>query len=198
LVIGLWVQKHIARFVVEWISFFWRTLPTAWIRLKLLPQKRIYRFSASEAFVKASGAGAVQMPHNRSYAVSVWLGYNADYAGVVWKFSSVRRPTATSSFIEENQISIDNGAMGFNRLGVGGVRNLVANRHRSAGNLAFMDSHSETFRWRGARLKELNSQSSANDSATQRPNAGAHPVNGAPWDPNFPDYIRLAQSAPDL
>ena len=57
-------------------------------------------------------------------------------------------------FIEENQISIDNGAIGFNRIGLGGVWNLPANRHNSAGNLSFLDGHAQTFRWKGPGLQD--------------------------------------------
>jgi prepilin-type N-terminal cleavage/methylation domain-containing protein/prepilin-type processing-associated H-X9-DG protein len=188
-----WIKGNVQQYVADYVDH-----PSQGVLWPYNKSLGIYRCPASRAFVKASGAGSVQVPHNRSYAVSVWLGFNAGYAGVVWKFSSVRRPTATSSFIEENQISIDNGAIGFNRINVGRVWNLPSNRHSSAGNLAFMDGHSETFRWRGPRLKELNSQYSADDSATQRPNPGVHPLNGLPWDPTDPDYIRLAQTAPDL
>jgi len=160
----------------------------------------IYRCSASHAFVKGLGWGnAAQVPHNRSYSVSVWLGSNPSLAEqIAQKYSAIRCPSMTSAFIEENQISIDNGAIGFNRTNVGGIWNLPANRHNNACNLSFLDGHSATFRWRGPRLKELNSQYSADDSATQRSSPNTNPLNGVPWDPTDPDYIRLALTAPDL
>jgi hypothetical protein len=64
--------------------------------------------------------------------------------------------------------------------------------------LSFLDGHSETYRWRGPRLRELNSQYSADDSASQRPDPGNNILNGVAWDFNDPDYIRLALTAPDL
>lgn len=159
----------------------------------------IYRCPTSRAYVKGLGWGnAAQVLHNRSYGVSVWLGSNPSLAvGIVQRYSGVRTPAATSSFIEENQISIDNGATGFNRTNVSGVWNLPSNRHNNACNLSFLDGHSETFRWRGSRLKELNSQYSADDSASQRSSPANNPLNGAAWDANDPDYIRLALTAPN-
>ena len=160
----------------------------------------IYRCPASHAFVKGLGWGSsAQVLHNRSYSVSVWLGSNPSLANqIAQKYSAIHSPTKTSVFIEENQISIDNGAIGFNRMNVSGIWNLPSNRHNNSCNLSFLDGHVETFRWHGPRLKELNDQYSADDSASQRSNPGTNPLNGVPWDANDPDYIRLALTAPDL
>ena len=76
--------------------------------------------------------------------------------------------------------------------------NLPSNRHNNGCNLSFLDGHAETYRWRGARLRELNAQYSADDSRSQRPNVGTNPLHSQPWDPNDPDYIRLAETAPDI
>jgi prepilin-type N-terminal cleavage/methylation domain-containing protein/prepilin-type processing-associated H-X9-DG protein len=189
-----WIKGNVQQYTADYVND-----PRQGVLFPYNASLGIYRCPASRAYVKGLGWGSVQVPHNRSYSVSVWLGSNPTLAeGIAQRYSSIRRPSATSSFIEENQISIDNGAIGFNRTNIGGVWNLVANRHSSAGNLAFLDGHSETFRWRGPRLKELNSQYSADDSATQRPSPSNNPLNGVPWDPNDPDYIRLALTSPDL
>ena len=163
----------------------------------------IYKCPASRAFVTGLGKGAT-VPHNRAFAVSVWLGSNLGdsnptYApDIAKKTTAIKNASETSVFIEENQISIDNGAIGFNRIGVGGVWNLPSNRHNSAGNLSFLDGHAETFRWRGPGLRDWNTKYSADDSLSQRGSAGANPLNGVWWDPKDPDYIRLAQTAPNL
>ena len=165
----------------------------------------IYRCPASRAFVKGSGWGdAVRVPHNRSYAVSVWLGSNLGVSSptiadqIAQKQTTVRNTSKTSVFLEENQISIDNGAIGFNRLGLGMVWNLPSNRHNGGGNLSFLDGHAETLKWKGTRLRELNAQYSADDTRTQRPSAGTNPLHSLPWDKGDIDYIRLADTAPDL
>ena len=158
----------------------------------------IYRCPSSRAFLQGVGR-SVTVPHNRSYSVSVWLGSNLTPPDLIAQKSSVIRfPSRTSVFLEENQISIDNGAIGFNRTNVAGVWNLPSNRHNNSCNLSFMDGHTETFRWRGARLKELNAQYSSDDSRSQRPSSGTNPLHSLPWDSKDPDFIRLAETAPEL
>ncbi|HOX01094.1 MAG TPA: type II secretion system protein [Candidatus Paceibacterota bacterium] len=160
----------------------------------------IYRCPSSRAFVRGAGWGSgVQVKHNRSYSVSVWLGSNLTPSDqIAQKYSAIRNPAKTSVFLEENHISIDNGAIGFNRIDVGGTWNVPSNRHGNSGNLSFLDGHSETFRWRGSRMKELGDQYSADDSRTQRPTATVNPLHSLPWDAKDPDFIRLAMTAPDL
>lgn len=158
----------------------------------------IYKCPASRAFVRGAGRGdAARLNHNRSYAVSVWLGSNLTPGDqIAQRYTSIRNPSTTSVFIEENQISIDNGAIGFNRTNVAGVWNLPANRHNNACTFSFLDGHVEVVKWRGARLKELNEQYSADDTATQRPSPGVNPVHSVPWNANDVDFIRLAETAP--
>ncbi len=160
----------------------------------------IYQCPASKAFVKGAGwGGGAQIRHNRSYSVSVWLGSNLTPPDLIaQKYSAIQNPSTTSVFIEENQISIDNGAIGFNRTNVSGVWNLPSNRHGDACNLSFLDGHAETFRWRSGRLKELNTQYSADDSRSQRPSAATNPLHSQPWDASDPDFFKLALTAPVL
>jgi len=160
----------------------------------------IYRCPSSRAFVKGAGwGGGAQVPHNRSYSVSVWLGSNLTPPDLIaQKYTSVRNPSKTSVFLEENQISIDNGTIGFNRTNVGGVWNLPSNRHAGSGTLSFLDGHAESFHWRGSRMKELSAQFGADDSRSQRTSAATNPLHSLPWDKNDPDYIKLAETAPDL
>ena len=163
----------------------------------------IYKCPASRAFIPGLGRG-VTVPHNRAFAVSVWLGSNLGdgnptYApDIAKKTTSIQNAAETSVFIEENQISIDNGAIGFNRIDVGGVWNLPSNRHSSGGNLSFLDGHAQTFRWKGPGLRDWNAKYSADDSLSQRGSSTVNPLNGVWWDPKDVDYIRLAQTAPRL
>ena len=165
----------------------------------------IYRCPSSRAFVKGAGWGdAVRVPHNRSYAVSVWLGSNLGVSNptiadqIAQKLTAVRKPSKTSVFIEENPISIDNGAIGFNRLGLGLVWNLPSNRHNNACSFSFLDGHAESVKWKGQRLKQLNDQNSADDSRSQRPSSATNPVHSQPWDKDDVDYVRLADTAPEI
>jgi prepilin-type N-terminal cleavage/methylation domain-containing protein/prepilin-type processing-associated H-X9-DG protein len=164
----------------------------------------IYKCPASRAFVVGVGRGAANVLHNRAYSVSVWLGSNLGdgnptYApNIAQKTTSIKNPFETSVFIEENQVSIDNGAIGFNQLDLGGVWNLPSNRHGSAGNFSYLDGHAETMRWKGQGLRDWNAQYSADDSLSQRGAPGSNPLNGVWWDPKDVDYIRLARTAPRL
>jgi prepilin-type N-terminal cleavage/methylation domain-containing protein/prepilin-type processing-associated H-X9-DG protein len=164
----------------------------------------IYKCPANRAFLIGTGRGAATVPHNRAFSVSVWLGSNLGDGNPVYapdiakRTTSVKNASDTSVFIEENQISIDNGAIGFNRIGIGGVWNLPSNRHNSAGNLSFMDGHAQTFKWKGQELRDWNSKYSADDSLSQRGSPDNNPCNGLPWNPNDKDYIRLALTAPNL
>jgi prepilin-type processing-associated H-X9-DG protein/prepilin-type N-terminal cleavage/methylation domain-containing protein len=188
-----WIKGNVQEFATDYVDH-----PKQGVLYPYNSSLGIYRCPASRAFVKGLGWGnAAQIPHNRSYAVSVWLGGNVSVEGIAKKFSAIRRPFQTSVFIEENQISIDNGAFGLNRTNIGGVWNLAASRHNNGCNFSFLDGHAETYRWRGPRLKELNAQFSADDSRSQRPDALTNPVHSLPWDANDPDYIRLAETAPD-
>jgi prepilin-type processing-associated H-X9-DG protein len=163
----------------------------------------IYKCPTSRAYVVGVGRGGSTVPHNRAYSVSVWLGSNLGkdnptYApDIALKTSVIKNPSETSVFIEENQVSIDNGAIGFNQVGVGGVWNLAANRHNNAGNLSFLDGHAQTFRWKGTGLKDWNAKYSSDDTLSQRGSASSNPLNGVWWDPNDVDYIRLARTAPN-
>jgi prepilin-type processing-associated H-X9-DG protein len=163
----------------------------------------IYKCPASRAFIQGLGRG-VTVPHNRAFAVSVWLGSNLGdgnptYApDIALKTTSIKNASDTSVFIEENQISIDNGAIGFNRIGIGGVWNLPSNRHNSSGNLSFLDGHAQTFKWKGPELRDWNAKYSADDSLSQRGSPTTNPLNGVSWNPNDVDYIRLALTAPNL
>jgi prepilin-type N-terminal cleavage/methylation domain-containing protein/prepilin-type processing-associated H-X9-DG protein len=158
----------------------------------------IYKCPASRAFIAGVGRG-VTVPHNRAFAVSVWLGGSATLAeNIAQKTSSVRNPSETSVFLEENQVSIDNGAIGFNRLDVGGVWNLPSNRHSSAGSFSFLDGHGETMRWKGPGLRDWSAKYAADDSLSLRGSPSVNPLNGVWWDPKDVDYIRLARTAPNL
>jgi hypothetical protein len=64
--------------------------------------------------------------------------------------------------------------------------------------MSFLDGHAIVMKWRGPRLKALNEQFNADDSASQRPQPTVNPVHSQAWDPNDVDYIKLAETAPDL
>ncbi|HNQ87529.1 MAG TPA: prepilin-type N-terminal cleavage/methylation domain-containing protein [Verrucomicrobiota bacterium] len=200
-----WIKGNVQEYVTDYPEH-----PRYGVLFPYNSSLAIYQCPASRAYIQGVGRGSgTRVPHNRSYSVSVWLGNNLDLGertGLIAKrYTAVKNPSMTSVFIEENAISIDNGAIGFNRpipgstsSDPGGVWNLPAGRHVNGCNLSFMDGHGETFRWRGPRMKELNSEFSADNTRSQRPSAGVNPVHSLPWDSSDPDYRRLAETAPLL
>ena len=194
-----WIKGNVQEYTTDYVDH-----PKQGVLYPYNSSPGIYRCPASRAYVKGMGWGDVRIPHNRNFAVSVWLGSNLGVSSpsiadqIAHKQTAVKNPAETSVFIGENQISIDNGAIGFQRLGVGMVWNLPSNRHNSAGGFSFFDGHAAMIKWRGPRLKELNTQFGADDSRSQRPSAGTNPAHSQPWDPNDVDYIRLAETAPKL
>ncbi|MBA4150880.1 MAG: hypothetical protein H0X66_22445 [Verrucomicrobia bacterium] len=158
----------------------------------------IYRCPSSKAYI--AGAGSTKVPHFMGYAVSVWLNSSlsgALAADIARNLSSIRNPSETSVFLEENQISIDNAAIGFYAGDERKIWNLVSTRHNNGTIISFIDGHAETIKWRGTRLKELNAQYNADDTVTQRPSPTVNPVHiGMDWDEE--DYVRLARTAPRI
>jgi prepilin-type N-terminal cleavage/methylation domain-containing protein/prepilin-type processing-associated H-X9-DG protein len=165
--------------------------------------KDIYRCASSRVFVKGfvPGVGQVQVPHHRSYGISVQLncsqGRNNAYTQIARKVSAVRRPAAVFVFGEENQISIDNGAMGTESLaGPARFWNPPTARHGGGANFAFLDGHSEYWKWKGTVLVAANRQYNADDSRSQRTSVSANPLNPINTTANDPDFIRLAEALP--
>ncbi len=162
----------------------------------------IYQCPSSRAFVR--GLGGAKLPHNRSYAISVQLNCNTAKtdAGTkpAKKSTSVKNPSSAFVFAEENQISIDNGAIGIFSTGAAqfpNIWNLPSARHDDAGTFSFVDGHAEIWKWRGI-VAAANNQLSADDSVTQRPSPTVNPVNSAfgSASTNDPDLIKLANALP--
>lgn len=192
-----WIQGN----VQEWTASYLDTIRTG----VLYPYNKstdIYRCPCSRAFVR--GLGGRTERHNRSYGISVQLnclhGKNNTYTRVAKKASEVRRPSSVWVFGEENQIGIDNGAMGVeSRAGPAQYWNPPTARHNNGANFSFLDGHAELWRWRGTKLIELNRQYNADDTRApnQRPSSTANPLNPTPTTATDPDYLRLADALPN-
>ncbi len=159
----------------------------------------IYRCAASRAFVPR--AGVVTVPHNRSYAISVQLnnsyGITDAYARMVKKEAEIKNTSRVFVFGEENQISIDNGAMGVNSRATAAFWNPPSARHSGAATFSFMDGHAEIWKWRGTVLPKINRDYNADDTRTQRPSPTVNPVINFPTTATDPDYLKLADALPE-
>jgi len=160
----------------------------------------IYRCPGSRAFVR--GLGGATARHSRSYSISVQLnctsqGRNNASTKVARKSSDVRRPARVFDFGEENQISVDNGAMGTESLsGTTQFWNPPAARHSNGASFSFLDGHAELWHWRGSVLIAQNRKFSVDDTASQRtsPTQNPTPVSTSSSDP---DFVRLAEALPE-
>lgn len=189
-----WIQGN----VQEWTATYLDTIRTG----VLFPYNKstdIYPCPASRAYVK--GLGGANVPHNRSYSVSVQLncgnGKNNAFTQVVKKVSSVTRASSVFDFGEENQISIDNGAMGVESMaGPMQYWNPPTARHNGGATFTFLDGHAELWHWKGG-LISLNNQYNADQTSVQRPSSTTNPLNPTATTGNDPDFLRLANALPD-
>ena len=143
-----------------------------------------------------------QVPHNRSYAISVGISCQsaASAAGVnpiPRRLVDILKPTDVIAFLEENAVSIDNGACGIQSVstlqaGTWQCWNLPAARHNLGAAISFVDGHVENWKWQASFL-QLN-RNFPDDRATQlRPNpTTTNPLNGAAVQVNDPDSLKLA------
>ena len=192
-----WIQGN----VQEWTATYLDTIKTG-VLYPYNKSTEIYRCPGSRAFVR--GLGGKTELHNRSYAISVQLncnsGKNNASTKMAQKTSNVRRAASVFSFAEENQISIDNGAIGVESLaGPAQFWNPPSARHNNGATFAFLDGHSEIWRWRGTTLIALNRQYGNDDTraANQRPSSTSNPLNPTPTTANDPDYLKLAEALPE-
>jgi prepilin-type N-terminal cleavage/methylation domain-containing protein/prepilin-type processing-associated H-X9-DG protein len=201
-----WIKGNVQRFTTppQNYSTYWVSSGSLW------PYNQsygIYVCPTDRSMVNSSVA------HNRSYAISVWLSCdnisqvkNDAYATEALKSTQVKNPSEAIDFMEENQVSIDNGVIGIFSHTTAGIWNLPSNRHNNSGTLTFVDGHAETWRWKGI-VNTLNQKWNAEtltvgSAANQRPSATANPVNpsgstsGTACSATDPDYIRLANGVP--
>ena len=100
------------------------------------------------------------LPRTRSYAMSTGLAHlnPAKIPNPIYRASGIvdPGPSRASVFLDEDEWSIQNGALGIEprhtREAV--FWNLPASRHQRGANLSFADGHAEFWRWRAGRIVE--------------------------------------------
>jgi prepilin-type N-terminal cleavage/methylation domain-containing protein/prepilin-type processing-associated H-X9-DG protein len=144
-------------------------------------------------------AGTVGTPHHRSYAMSVGINCTV-VAQSVKRMAEVQKASDVIVFLEENPVSIDNGAAGIRPLSAlqGGqwtAWNPPAGRHNNGAAISFTDGHVENWVWKGSFIR-LNQQYNDMTHPTQRTSATVNPFNvgsglALPVVPD-PDSLRMA------
>ncbi|MEQ2009785.1 MAG: prepilin-type N-terminal cleavage/methylation domain-containing protein [Limisphaerales bacterium] len=126
-------------------------------------------------------AGTLGVPHHRSYAMSVGINCDVVQAGPR-RIAEVLKPSDCIVFLEENPVSIDNGAAGIRPLtalqgGAWTTWNPPSGRHNNGAAISFVDGHVENYVWKGAFIR-VNQQYNDMTHPTQRTSATANPLNG--------------------
>ena len=190
-----WIQGN----VQNWTANYANNIKTG-VLYNYNQSADIYRCPASRASVP--GSGGTLVPHHRSYAISVQLnnsfGRTDAYTRMAKKDSEIRQASRVFVFAEENQISIDNGAIGVNSRATVGFWNPPSARHSGAATFSFMDGHAELWKWRGTVLPKINLDYKADDTRTQRPSPSANPLINYPTTATDPDYLKLADALPEI
>jgi prepilin-type N-terminal cleavage/methylation domain-containing protein/prepilin-type processing-associated H-X9-DG protein len=99
-------------------------------------------------------AGTVGTPHHRSYAMSVGVNCSVE-ARSVKRLAEIQKPSDLIIFLEENPVSIDNGAAGIRPLsvlqaGTWTAWNPPSARHNYGAAISFADGHVENWVWKGS------------------------------------------------
>ncbi len=136
------------------------------------------------------------LPHHRSYAMSVGINCNVVTQGAK-RMADINKPSDVIIFLEENPVSIDNGAAGIWPLstlqsGTWTTWNPPAGRHNNGAAISFADGHVENWVWKGGFLA-VTRQYNDTSHPTQRTSATANPLNGTVnVGVNDPDSLRMA------
>ncbi|MFM8471576.1 MAG: prepilin-type N-terminal cleavage/methylation domain-containing protein [Limisphaerales bacterium] len=142
-------------------------------------------------------AGTLGIPHHRSYAMSVGINCSVIAQGAK-RMTDINKPSDVIIFLEENPVSIDNGAAGIRSMTDLTVNNQwttwnpPAGRHNNGAAISFADGHVENWVWKGSFIgvtKQYNDQS----HPAQRTSATANPLNGGVTVPvGDVDSLRMA------
>ena len=198
-----WVQGNVQR---------WTPTYTNELRSNLLftyaSADAAWRCPASRAFVIADDGRRI--PHNRSYSISAWLNSNSvtnkvqgtdpNSVTIFLRAGQVLNPAEVASFVEENQVSIDNGTFGIRRDDPWiWFWHLPASRHGRSGTLSFLDGHADAWTWRGPTIAHVNVEDfGADDSRSLKPDPDINPATAVVTVANDPDRHRFIRAVPLL
>jgi prepilin-type N-terminal cleavage/methylation domain-containing protein/prepilin-type processing-associated H-X9-DG protein len=115
---------------------------------------RIYRCSADKSTVPQRN-----LPRTRSYSMSTGLSHkNPIFLKIVQTFAQLVDPSPVNAsvFLDEDEYSIQNGAIGIEpeHTRIKQHWNLVASRHANGGAITFADGHGEMWVWKDRWIPE--------------------------------------------
>jgi len=117
---------------------------------------KLFKYNQSTAIYRCpadhSKVSRKSMARTRSFSMSTGLAHeNAIMLKVVKNFAQLidPAPVNASVFLDEDEYSIQNGAIGIEPRHTGIMQhwNLVASRHNDGGALSFADGHAEMWKW---------------------------------------------------
>jgi prepilin-type N-terminal cleavage/methylation domain-containing protein/prepilin-type processing-associated H-X9-DG protein len=152
------------------------------------------RAKAATSTVAAAPAGTVA--HHRTYSMSVGIACTV-VATSARRYGDILKSSDVIVFLEENPVSIDNGAQGIRSMtdlnnGQWSAWNPPSGRHNNGAALSFTDGHAEIYKWTGE-IARLNNIYNDNTLRQYRTSATVNPLNGLTIARNDPDSIKLAR-----
>ncbi len=144
--------------------------------------EKIYVCPGTRAKTIAGGGSTAGIPHHRSYAMSVGINCSVIPQSVK-RMAEIRNPSDVIVFLEENPVSIDNGAAGIRSLteltvtGTWTTWNPPSGRHNNGAAISFADGHVENYVWKGAFIR-VNQQYNDMSHPTFRTSVTGNPLNG--------------------
>ncbi|MBI4662884.1 MAG: prepilin-type N-terminal cleavage/methylation domain-containing protein [Verrucomicrobia bacterium] len=133
----------------------------------------VYRCPADQSTV----LGQPSLPRTRSYSRNVWLNTDASRIGLPpeWfipyakkKLGQLKNPTQIYTFIDEHELSIDNGSFVTVFLEVAATpenankwASLPSDRHNQGSSIAFADGHAVPWRWKAPKQFRASNQLAA-------------------------------------
>jgi prepilin-type N-terminal cleavage/methylation domain-containing protein/prepilin-type processing-associated H-X9-DG protein len=182
-----WIQGNVQQWTAQY-----RSNISQGLLFKYHASEKIYTCPASRATVIATNG---PIPHHRSYSMSVGIACSV-VATSARRFNEINKSSDVIVFLEENAVSIDNGAQGIRsntdlNNGQWSAWNPPSGRHNNGAALSFTDGHAELYRWQGE-IGRINRIYTDESIRQLRPSTTVNPLNGLPIAVNDPDSRKLA------